>query len=39
MVAAGVPAAAHNMEGKEVRIGSDESSLWAVATTDASTAA
>ena len=36
MVAAGVPAAANNMEGKEVRIGPEESSLWAVATTDAS---
>jgi K+-transporting ATPase ATPase A chain len=36
MRAAGVPAAAQNMEGKEQRIGVDESSLWAVATTDAS---
>ena len=37
MRAAGaVSASAQNMEGKEVRIGTDESSLWAVATTDAS---
>ncbi len=36
MVAAGVPASANNMEGKEVRIGPEESSLWAVATTAAS---
>jgi K+-transporting ATPase ATPase A chain len=36
MVAAGVPADARNLEGKEQRIGVDESSLWAVATTDAS---
>jgi potassium-transporting ATPase potassium-binding subunit len=36
MVAAGVPSSAQNMEGKEQRIGTDESSLWAVATTDAS---
>jgi K+-transporting ATPase ATPase A chain len=36
MVAAGVPADARNMEGKEQRIGVDESALWAVATTDAS---
>lgn len=36
MVAAGVPTAAQNLEGKELRIGVDESSLWAVATTDAS---
>jgi K+-transporting ATPase ATPase A chain len=36
MQAAGVTATADNLEGKEVRIGADESSLWAVATTDAS---
>jgi K+-transporting ATPase ATPase A chain len=36
MVAAGVPADARNLEGKELRIGTDESALWAVATTDAS---
>jgi K+-transporting ATPase ATPase A chain len=36
MRAAGVSPTAQNMEGKEVRIGTDESSLWAVATTDAS---
>jgi K+-transporting ATPase ATPase A chain len=36
MVAAGLPSSDQNMEGKEVRIGTDESSLWAVATTDAS---
>jgi K+-transporting ATPase ATPase A chain len=36
MVAAGVPADAQNLEGKEQRIGVDESALWAVATTDAS---
>jgi len=36
MQAAGISAAAPNLEGKEVRIGPDESSLWAVATTDAS---
>jgi len=36
MQAAGISASAPNMEGKEVRIGPDESSLWAVATTDAS---
>jgi len=36
MRAAGISAAADNLEGKEVRNGSDESSLWAVATTDAS---
>jgi len=36
MQAAGVSATAPNLEGKEVRIGSDESSLWAVTTTDAS---
>jgi K+-transporting ATPase ATPase A chain len=32
----GVSASARNMEGKEQRIGTDESALWAVATTDAS---
>jgi potassium-transporting ATPase potassium-binding subunit len=36
MRAAGLSASAQNLEGKEVRIGPDESSLWAVATTDAS---
>lgn len=36
MVAAGVPTVAQNLEGKEVRTGVDESSLWAVATTAAS---
>jgi K+-transporting ATPase ATPase A chain len=36
MEAAGISASAPNMEGKEVRIGPEESSLWAVATTDAS---
>src|SRR6266542_2006621 len=36
MQAAGISASAPNLEGKEVRIGPDESSLWAVATTDAS---
>src|SRR6266516_3582010 len=36
MVSAGVPATAQNLEGKELRYGTDMSSLWAVATTDAS---
>jgi K+-transporting ATPase ATPase A chain len=36
MQAAGVSASAPNLEGKEVRTGPDESSLWAVTTTDAS---
>jgi K+-transporting ATPase ATPase A chain len=36
MQAAGISAAAPNMEGKEVRYGPDASSLWAVTTTDAS---
>ncbi len=36
MQAAGISASADNLEGKEVRIGADESSLWAVTTTDAS---
>jgi K+-transporting ATPase ATPase A chain len=36
MVAAGVPADARNLEGKELRIGTDESALWETATTDAS---
>ncbi len=36
MQAAGISTAAPNMEGKEVRIGPEESALWAVATTDAS---
>ena len=36
MQAAGIAASSPNLEGKEVRIGPDESSLWAVTTTDAS---
>jgi len=36
MVSAGVPATSQNLEGKELRYGTDLSSLWAVATTDAS---
>src|SRR5207245_620265 len=36
MQAAGISAQSPNLEGKEVRIGPDESSLWAVTTTDAS---
>ena len=36
MQAAGISATAPNLEGKEVRYGVDSSSLWAVATTDAS---
>jgi K+-transporting ATPase ATPase A chain len=36
MQAAGIAASSPNLEGKEVRIGTDESSLWAVTTTDAS---
>jgi potassium-transporting ATPase potassium-binding subunit len=36
MKAAGVPAASNNLEGKEVRFGTDSSALWAVTTTDAS---
>jgi potassium-transporting ATPase potassium-binding subunit len=36
MQAAGIASSAPNLEGKEVRIGPDQSSLWAVATTDAS---
>jgi len=36
MVSAGVPATSQNLEGKELRYGTDMSSLWAVATTDAS---
>jgi potassium-transporting ATPase potassium-binding subunit len=36
MVAAGLPSSAQNLEGKELRTGVDESSLWAVATTAAS---
>jgi len=36
MRAAGVSASAPNLEGKELRYGPDQSSLWAVATTDAS---
>ncbi len=36
MAAAGLPASAQNLEGKELRTGVDESSLWAIATTDAS---
>ena len=36
MQAAGISADAPNLEGKEVRIGPEESALWAVATTAAS---
>ena len=36
MRAAGISASAPNLEGKELRYGTDQSSLWAVATTDAS---
>ncbi len=36
MRAAGIAASEPNMEGKEVRIGPEESALWAVTTTDAS---
>ena len=36
MADAGVSTSAQNLEGKELRIGVDESALWAVATTDAS---
>jgi K+-transporting ATPase ATPase A chain len=36
MKAAGISASAPNMEGKEVRNGTDESAIWAVWTTDAS---
>jgi K+-transporting ATPase ATPase A chain len=36
MKTAGISASAPNMEGKELRYGTDQSSLWAVATTDAS---
>jgi potassium-transporting ATPase potassium-binding subunit len=36
MRSAGISASAPNLEGKEVRYGTDQSSLWAVATTDAS---
>jgi len=36
MLAAGISASSPNLEGKEVRIGPDESALWAVTTTDAS---
>jgi len=36
MESAGVPATAQNLEGKELRYGTDMSGLWAVATTDAS---
>src|SRR5262245_54550098 len=36
MVDGGVSATAPNMEGKEQRIGTDESALWETATTDAS---
>jgi K+-transporting ATPase ATPase A chain len=39
MRVAGVSASAPNLEGKELRYGTDMSSLWAVATTDASNAA
>lgn len=36
MKAAGIQSSTPNLEGKEVRVGTDESSLWAVTTTDAS---
>ncbi|MDP9298016.1 MAG: potassium-transporting ATPase subunit KdpA [Actinomycetota bacterium] len=36
MRVAGVSASAPNLEGKELRYGTDQSALWAVATTDAS---
>ncbi len=36
MVAAGLPSSDQNLEGKEVRYGTDQSSLWAVTTTEAS---
>ena len=36
MAHAGVSTSAQNMEGKEVRIGTDESALWETVTTDAS---
>ncbi len=36
MVSSGVSASAENLEGKELRIGVDESTVWAVATTAAS---
>jgi K+-transporting ATPase ATPase A chain len=36
MQAAGISASSPNLEGKEVRYGTDASSLWAVTTTDAS---
>ena len=36
MADAGVPTSAQNMEGKELRIGVNDSALWAVVTTDAS---
>ena len=36
MRTAGISASAPNLEGKELRYGPDQSSLWAVATTDAS---
>jgi K+-transporting ATPase ATPase A chain len=36
MQAAGIASTAPNLEGKEVRVGTDASALWAVATTDAS---
>jgi K+-transporting ATPase ATPase A chain len=36
MQAAGISVSSPNLEGKEVRVGPYESSLWAVATTDAS---
>ena len=36
MAGAGVSTAAQNLEGKELRIGVDESALWETATTDAS---
>ena len=36
MKAAGIPASASNLEGKEARFGTDSSALWSVTTTDAS---
>jgi K+-transporting ATPase ATPase A chain len=36
MQSVGVSASAPNLEGKEVRYGTDQSSLWAITTTDAS---
>jgi K+-transporting ATPase ATPase A chain len=36
IAAGGISTSARNLEGKELRIGTDESALWAVATTNAS---